>query len=165
MSAKFELFKDKAGEYRWRLRHQNGNVIADSSEGYTAKADALHGIESVKKNITLAGIKDLSSDVQGGSRIEPIAVTGAAPEPATGKIIQSEQREKSAYESAALTEPIPEAEKSRIAQPEPKPRLVTESSAPKRAGKTQGTDFTIIGVLILTAWFLILIAVVLGAAR
>jgi uncharacterized protein len=60
MAAKFELFKDKAGEYRWRLRHQNGNVIADSGEGYTTKSAALDGIESVKKNISTAVIKDTS---------------------------------------------------------------------------------------------------------
>jgi uncharacterized protein len=60
MAAKFELFQDKRGEYRWRLRHQNGQVIADSGESYTTKADALNGIESVKKNVAQANIKDLN---------------------------------------------------------------------------------------------------------
>ena len=32
--AAFELYEDKAGEYRWRLRHRNGNVIADGGQGY-----------------------------------------------------------------------------------------------------------------------------------
>ncbi|XUX00379.1 MAG: HVO_2922 family protein [Dehalogenimonas sp.] len=58
MAAKFELFKDKAGEFRWRLRHQNGNIIADSAEGYSTKAAAINGIESVKKNISLANVSD-----------------------------------------------------------------------------------------------------------
>jgi amphi-Trp domain-containing protein len=48
--ATFELYEDKAGEWRWRLRHVNGNIIADSGEGYTAKANAEKGIESVKRN-------------------------------------------------------------------------------------------------------------------
>ena len=48
MATKFELYKDKAGEYRWRLKHSNGNVIATASEGYSSKASALKGIESVK---------------------------------------------------------------------------------------------------------------------
>lgn len=48
MATKFELYKDKAGEYRWRLKHSNGNIIAAASEGYSSKASALNGIEIVK---------------------------------------------------------------------------------------------------------------------
>jgi len=58
MAATFELFKDQAGEYRWRLRHENGNIIADSGEGYTSKANAENGIESVKENAPDAPIED-----------------------------------------------------------------------------------------------------------
>lgn len=58
MAATFELYKDKAGEFRWRLRHQNGEIIADSGEGYVAKAGAVNGIESVKANAPLAPIDD-----------------------------------------------------------------------------------------------------------
>ena len=46
---KFEMYLDKAGEYRFRLKATNGQVIA-VSEGYTAKAGCLNGIESVQKN-------------------------------------------------------------------------------------------------------------------
>lgn len=45
----FEVYKDKAGEFRFRLRAKNGEPIL-ASEGYSAKASALGGIESVKKN-------------------------------------------------------------------------------------------------------------------
>ena len=45
----FELYKDKAGEFRFRLRAKNGEPIL-ASEGYSAKASAIGGIESVKKN-------------------------------------------------------------------------------------------------------------------
>ena len=45
----FELYKDKAGEFRFRLRAKNGEPIL-ASEGYTAKASCLGGVESVKKN-------------------------------------------------------------------------------------------------------------------
>jgi uncharacterized protein len=44
----FELYKDKKGEFRWRLRHSNGNILATSSEGYKAKASAAKCIENVK---------------------------------------------------------------------------------------------------------------------
>lgn len=45
----FELYKDKAGQFRFRLRAKNGEPIL-ASEGYTAKASCINGIESVKKN-------------------------------------------------------------------------------------------------------------------
>ena len=48
MSATFELYEDNAGEYRWRLRHSNGNVIADSGEGYASKSGAKDAIERVR---------------------------------------------------------------------------------------------------------------------
>jgi len=46
---KFEVYQDKAGEFRFRLKAKNGEVIA-TSEGYKAKASCLNGVESVKKN-------------------------------------------------------------------------------------------------------------------
>ena len=46
---KFEMYQDKAGEFRFRLKARNGEIIG-TSEGYTAKAGCLNGIESVKKN-------------------------------------------------------------------------------------------------------------------
>ena len=46
---KYELYVDKAGEYRFRLKAKNGQNIG-KSEGYKAKASALNGIESVGKN-------------------------------------------------------------------------------------------------------------------
>ncbi len=46
---KFEVYTDKAGEYRFRLKATNGQVIA-TGEGYKAKASCLNGIESVKNN-------------------------------------------------------------------------------------------------------------------
>ena len=46
---KFELYADKAGEFRFRLKATNGQIIA-VSEGYKAIASCMNGIESVKKN-------------------------------------------------------------------------------------------------------------------
>ncbi|MBE6586983.1 MAG: DUF1508 domain-containing protein [Ruminococcaceae bacterium] len=46
---KFELYQDKAGEYRFRLKAKNGEIIA-TGEGYKAKASCENGIASVKKN-------------------------------------------------------------------------------------------------------------------
>ncbi len=49
MAGKFELYQDKAGEYRFRLKAGNGQTIL-ASEGYKQKSSANNGIESVKKN-------------------------------------------------------------------------------------------------------------------
>lgn len=60
MAATFELYKGSADEWRWRLRHENGNIIADSGEGYHNKADAMNGIDSVKENAPSAPVEEQS---------------------------------------------------------------------------------------------------------
>ena len=59
MTAEFELYEDSAGDYRWRLRHSNGNIVADSGEGYASKQKAKQGIESVKQNASDAPIHEV----------------------------------------------------------------------------------------------------------
>lgn len=54
---KYEIYNDKAGEFRFRLKARNGEIIA-ASEGYTAKASCLNGINSVKENAPTAVIKE-----------------------------------------------------------------------------------------------------------
>ena len=51
MSGKFECYKDKAGEFRFRLKAGNGETIL-SSEGYKSKSGCTNGIASVQKNCT-----------------------------------------------------------------------------------------------------------------
>ena len=53
---KFELYQDKAGEYRFRLKARNGQIIA-VSEGYTSRSSCENGIESVRKNAAEATIE------------------------------------------------------------------------------------------------------------
>jgi uncharacterized protein YegP (UPF0339 family) len=49
MAGKFEIFKDKKGEFRFRLKAGNGQIIL-ASEGYKAKSGCENGIESVRRN-------------------------------------------------------------------------------------------------------------------
>ena len=44
----FELYEDRGGEYRWRLRHDNGNVVGDGGESYSRKPAAREAIERVQ---------------------------------------------------------------------------------------------------------------------
>ena len=53
---KYEVYQDKAGEYRFRLKARNGEIIA-VSEGYKAKPSCLNGIDSVKRNAPEAPIE------------------------------------------------------------------------------------------------------------
>ncbi len=50
----FEVYKDAKGEFRWRLKATNGELIANSGEGYKAKADCLHGIDLIKEGASKA---------------------------------------------------------------------------------------------------------------
>jgi uncharacterized protein len=56
--AKFEVYKSKSGEFRFRLKAANGETIA-ASEGYKTKASCLNGIESVKKNAAEAEVVEI----------------------------------------------------------------------------------------------------------
>lgn len=53
---KFEVYTDKKGETRFRLKARNGEIIA-ASEGYSSKTSCMNGIESVRKNVVDAVIE------------------------------------------------------------------------------------------------------------
>ena len=61
MVAQFEIYKDHAGKYRWRLRSsENYKVLAEGAEGYDVKADCENGVNLVKKEVPTAMIQDLT---------------------------------------------------------------------------------------------------------
>jgi len=60
-NAEFEVYEDNAGEYRWRLRHDNGNIIADSSEGYAAESGAQDAVVRVREYAPEAHSLDIGS--------------------------------------------------------------------------------------------------------
>jgi uncharacterized protein YegP (UPF0339 family) len=59
MAGKFEIYTDKGGKFRFRLKAGNGEIIA-SSEAYESKASAKNGVESVKTNAADAPVVDLT---------------------------------------------------------------------------------------------------------
>ena len=72
-AASFEVYKDKSGQFRWRLRMQNTKVIASSGEGYKEKDSCLKAIESVKRVVADAPVKEVESasgDAAAGSNAE-----------------------------------------------------------------------------------------------
>lgn len=57
--SKFELFKGTNGQYYFRLKAENGEIIANS-EGYTSKQGAQNGIAAVKRCAPIAPVVDLT---------------------------------------------------------------------------------------------------------
>ena len=57
MAYKFEVYKDKKGEYRFRFKAPNGRNVF-SGEGYKQRQGLLKTIESIKKNVPSAEIDD-----------------------------------------------------------------------------------------------------------
>ena len=57
---KFEVYTDKGGEFRFRLKARNGEVIA-ASEGYKAKVSCLNGVDSVRRNAPDAAVEKLEA--------------------------------------------------------------------------------------------------------
>ncbi len=64
MAGTFEVFTDKSGEFRFRLKAGNGQTVL-SSQGYASKASAMKGIESVKNNAADEGRFE-STETAGG---------------------------------------------------------------------------------------------------
>ncbi|WP_445474985.1 YegP family protein [Methanococcoides methylutens] len=57
---KFEIYTDKGGKYRFRLKARNGEIIA-TGQGYLTKAGCMTGIESVRKNAVDAEIVEIET--------------------------------------------------------------------------------------------------------
>ncbi len=60
MAGKFEIYLDKSGKYRFRLKASNGEIIA-VGESYNSKDACLKGIESIKKNAPDAPIVEVDN--------------------------------------------------------------------------------------------------------
>ena len=60
MAGTFEIYKDQRGEYRFRLKARNGEIVA-SGESYKTKADAKKGIKAVQTAAANAKIDDLTA--------------------------------------------------------------------------------------------------------
>ena len=57
--SRFEVYRDRAGEWRWRLVHWNGNIVADSGEGYASRYNATRAARGVMRATADARIEHL----------------------------------------------------------------------------------------------------------
>ena len=56
---RFQIYQDRGGQFRWRLKAPNGLVIADSGESYVTRSNAKRAAESVRARIAQALIEDV----------------------------------------------------------------------------------------------------------
>ena len=59
-NSRFQIYRDKAGKWRWRLRAGNHRIIADSGEGYSRRAAAAKALELVRAEAFLADVEEPS---------------------------------------------------------------------------------------------------------
>jgi uncharacterized protein YegP (UPF0339 family) len=59
MGAVFEVYKDRGGKYRFRLKH-NGEQVAMSSVGHKTKADVLKIIDTIRREAARAKVEDMA---------------------------------------------------------------------------------------------------------
>lgn len=62
---RFEIDKNSKGQWIWRLKAQNGRVIADSAESYANKSDCENGIKLVKDTNSGTPVDDVSAKASG----------------------------------------------------------------------------------------------------
>ncbi|QCW04466.1 amphi-Trp domain-containing protein [Natrinema pallidum] len=58
-TSRFEVYEDNAGQWRWRLVHWNGNIVADSGEGYSSRSNAERAARGVMRSAPTANIRRL----------------------------------------------------------------------------------------------------------
>jgi hypothetical protein len=56
---KFEIYADSSGNYRWRLRASNGQIVASSGESFSSKANAIRAAENVRDNAGSAEVVEV----------------------------------------------------------------------------------------------------------
>jgi uncharacterized protein YegP (UPF0339 family) len=87
---RFEIYKDKKGETRFRFRAGNGEIMF-SSEGYKSKSSAVKAVESIKKNAPEAAVEDMTTAAKPEAAAKPAKATAkpaakkAAPKKAMAK--------------------------------------------------------------------------------
>jgi uncharacterized protein YegP (UPF0339 family) len=110
MAAKFSLYKDKKGQYRFNLKASNGEIIA-ASESYPERKSALKGIASIQKNAATAKISDDTGEIE-------------AP--------KKRGRKPAAAKADATAKPAPKPRGRPAAK---KPAATAQEAAPKRRGR------------------------------
>jgi uncharacterized protein YegP (UPF0339 family) len=121
--SKFEVYKDKKGETRFRYRASNGEIVF-TSESYKAKASAMKTIESIKKSVADAPVETVEAAPAKKAAAKPAAKPAAA-KPAAAKPAAKAPAKPAA--KAAAAKPAAKA-----AKPAAKPKAPAKAKAPAK---------------------------------
>ena len=102
MAGKFELYKDKTGHFRFRLKARNGEIIL-ASQAYTAKAACQKGIASVRKNCGKASCFEKTDTASGKFRFTLKSANGQVI--GTSQTYESETGRDNGVDSVARSAP------------------------------------------------------------
>lgn len=58
----YEIYQDKSGEWRWRLRSSNGQLVANGGEGFASRSNVIRALESVRKNAQAEGHTEIGDE-------------------------------------------------------------------------------------------------------
>lgn len=116
---KYQVYKDKRGEFRFRLIATNGRIIA-VGEGYKAMKSCLNGIESIRKNAPEATVDDQSL-------VRKSAAEKAAEKAAAEKPVEKEEKAKPARKTAKASAKAEAPEKKAPAKRGRKPKAEKEA--------------------------------------
>jgi len=103
---KWEFYKDKKGEHRWRRRASNGNIVAASTEGYKGKKSATDNAErhgyngnpgKFGKDDSWEFYKDKSGDHRWRRRAKNKEIVGASSEGYSSKKVATENAQRNGY--------------------------------------------------------------------
>lgn len=126
--SKFEVYKDKKGETRFRYRASNGEIVF-SSESYKAKASAMKAIESIKKNAAEAVVEDAPVPAKKAAA-KPAAKVAA--KPAAAKPAAKVAAKPAAAKPAAAKAPAKAAAAKPAAKVAAKPKAPAKAKAPAK---------------------------------
>lgn len=60
MTATFQYYRGNDGDYYWRLRDSNNEIVADGSEGYVSERNLKEAVENVKREVPNASVEEVS---------------------------------------------------------------------------------------------------------
>lgn len=126
--SKFEVYKDKKGETRFRYRASNGEIVF-SSESYKAKASAMKAIESIKKNAAEAVVEDAPVPAK---KAPAKAAAKPAAKPAAAKPAAKVAAKPAAAKPAAAKAPAKAAAAKPAAKVAAKPKAPAKAKAPAK---------------------------------
>jgi len=128
MAGKFEVYEDKAGEYGWRLKAGNGQVVA-SGEGYDTKAAAIRGTQAVQRAAEGATLHDPDTKTSAAKSAEGSSRPRAWPKKCSSSLKSGSGRPRAEKASATRS----------AAREKSAPKVTTKKSEDRKLIKIEET--------------------------